>query len=122
MLDPTASQITQQLSHVLVCECLARLQFDDQFILDNQISKIVSENGSIFIQHLQGMLLLDLHASLTKPMCQTVFVYFFQMSVSEATMKCKRGFTNLITQLKDFFFGFHSSFLRLLCLFAAIIF
>ena len=124
MLNSAATQIAQQLSDMLVCQGFARFQFDDQFAVNQQIGKIITQNRSIFVQHLQSVLLFNLSARLTKPIGQPVLINLFQMPVSKIAVQGECSFTNLVTQLEYFLLSFHISVFVLcfLCLFAAMCF
>ena len=67
MFNPAAAQIAQQLGDMFIGQGFARLQLNDQFSTDEQVGKIVAENCSILVQHLQSMLLFNLNARFAKP-------------------------------------------------------
>lgn len=52
MLNPASTKVAEQLRNVFVRERFASFQFDDQFAFDEQIGKVVTENGAILIQNL----------------------------------------------------------------------
>ena len=81
MFDPGAAQVTKKLGNVFVGKGLTRLQLHNQFAGHKQIGKIIAKHCSVFVQHLQCVLLPDLNASLGQPMGQPVFIDFFQMAV-----------------------------------------
>ena len=47
---------------MFVSQCFACLEFHNEFIGNKQICKIITQNRSIFVAHLQRMLLFDLDA------------------------------------------------------------
>ena len=81
MLNSGAAQVAEQLGGMLVSQSLAGFQLDNQFTEDKQVGKIITKHGSVLIEHLQGVLLLDLNTRLAKPVGQPVLINFFQMPV-----------------------------------------
>ena len=118
MLNPAAAQIAKKLSDMLVGKSFARFQFDDQFAVNQQIGKIITENRSILVQHLQSVLLFNLNARLAKPIGQPVLINLFQMPVPQDSGARQTQFHELGHRVGIFPFEFFI-FLCLLCLFAA---
>lgn len=84
-----------------------RFQFHDQLILDEEIRVKLPQQGVVFIQDAQWMLLGDPKSPLAQTMHQCVLIDLFQMPVPVIAVYGKPGFTNDVTQLKNRIFLFH---------------
>jgi hypothetical protein len=100
VLDARSSQVTQKLRHVLVKERPDCFQLNDKLPLDEEISEEFSEQGAVFVEDGQWMLLDRENCLPLKAMNQPVFINFLRMTVTEMAMQREAGFADLVAQLK----------------------
>ncbi len=67
---------------------LGRLQFNDQLTLHHQVCQIITNQGSILVKNLDGMLLLYIQPRLPQPMSKRVLVNFLQVAMPMINMTC----------------------------------
>ena len=77
------AEIAKCLSDVFGRDGLDGFQFDDEAVLHEEVSEVVSENGAVFIAYLQRFLALDGDAELSEPVGEAVFIDFLKMPTAE---------------------------------------
>ena len=94
---PECAQIAKNLRGVFVGQRLTGFEFDDQPVVNKQISKIVTQHSSILIPYLKLALLFYLKASLPQPMGQPILIHLLQMPVPKVRVQIKRYLPDPIT-------------------------
>ena len=103
MLDVGRFQIAKKLSNMFVGNRLGSFEFHHQKALNKKIGEKISEYCAVFIQHLNGVLLLDLQALFAESVSQCIFVNFFEVTVPMVKMDRVGRFPDNAAKLKDCF-------------------
>ncbi|OHE89400.1 MAG: hypothetical protein A3G75_08560 [Verrucomicrobia bacterium RIFCSPLOWO2_12_FULL_64_8] len=77
------------------------LKFHDELLVDEYISKELTQERSVLVEHVQRMLLNGRHALFSETICKPVLIDFFDVAVAEVTMQREAGLADLITELED---------------------
>lgn len=104
MLNARSPQVAQKLGNVLISRRARRFQFNDETVINEEVSEVFPENRSIFVQHLERMLLFHIHSSFSRPVDQRILVNLLQVPGIQVTMNRIAGLTNHITELENFVF------------------
>ncbi len=96
MFDVGGTQITNNLCLVFIGKGFAGFEFNNENILNNQVGIVVSNFGSVFIEDLKRVLLLNLDPIFSQTMHERIFIHFFKMSCPMVFVDGISGFTNLI--------------------------
>jgi len=94
MLNAGCFEITKHLGNMFVRDGLGSLQFHNQSIVYQEVSKKITNNCPVFVINRHRMLLLDCKSCLAQPVGQRVLVNFFQVSVAMIDM-------NVVCRLTD---------------------
>ncbi len=62
MLQMCSSKISEHLSLMFRGNCPGRLQLDNQYSIDQQISNVLSKDCAVLIEYRQRMLLRDIQS------------------------------------------------------------
>ncbi len=116
MLKPGSPQVAEDLGGVLIGQLADSLQFDDQFISNEQIREEVPEQRFVLVVNGQRMLLSDIQAQFTQPISQRVLIYFFTVPVPEKTMGCQGVSAHSSAKLMNFGFVHNPSLMSFLSL------
>lgn len=87
VLHPAGSHVSQDLSDVLIADCLNSLAFYEQRKFNQQIHDVFSQYRSILIVNRQRNLLPHIQSLFPQPMCQPVFVDLLQMTVPQVLVE-----------------------------------
>ncbi len=97
MLHVRGAEIAKDLSGMLVNQCLAGFQFDNETVLDKKIRVILSKSCAVLIRDLQWILTLKMDPGLFETMGQSVFIYLLHMSMPQVPVQCKADLANPVT-------------------------
>ncbi len=105
---------------MLVDEGLTRLEFDNQYLIDEQISEVIPDHRAVFVVDFQGELLLHVDSSLAETVRQGVLVHLFQVAVFQLAMNGVTGLSHNVTETVHVVVIHGFAFFLFLCLFVAI--
>jgi hypothetical protein len=91
LFEAGGAEVAQHLRRVLVRQLAARLQLDDQLVLDQQIGVEIPEQRAGLVVNRDGVLLADVQAGLAQPAGQGVLVDLFDMTMPQKPMGRQRG-------------------------------
>lgn len=81
MLNPSAAKIAEQLRRVIVSEDSARLQFDEEAVLHEEVGIEFSKRGTIGVVDAQRVLLNYVAMRLPQTVREAVLVNFLDVAV-----------------------------------------
>jgi hypothetical protein len=102
VLDARRPQIAKYLSNVFIQERLARLDFNDEAFLDEQIGEVVPQDRSVFVADFQRVLSHDAQTEIAESVPQAVLIHLFQVSTPEKAMKGKARLADEVAKCIDF--------------------
>ena len=94
MFNPRGAQVTKELRHVLIHNVPRGLQFCYQLVFNKQIGIEISQERSIFVKHLERVLLLYFETLFTQAVCERILVNLLDMPATMVTMNRISGFTH----------------------------
>ena len=103
MLKSRGFEITKQLRDMFINERLGGLEFDNKYVLDQQVCKKITQHSTIFVQHPHRMLLLYFQAQFSQSMGQGILVNSLQMTVPMIKMDGISCLADSVTKVKDRF-------------------
>ena len=59
MFDVGGAEVTQNLGGVFVGESADGFEFNDELVVDHEVGEEVSEQATVFVEDLDGVLLID---------------------------------------------------------------
>ncbi len=76
--------------------------FDEELVLDVKVGKIAAENGSVFVVHRNGVLLLHGYAAFPQAVHERILVDLLEMPIPVVAVDGVAGFTNHVTEFEEF--------------------
>jgi len=81
---------------MFIGQSFAGFQLNDQNIFHKHIGNIFTQNSSIFVINFQRDLLFHLEPCYAQPVCQTVFINFFKVTMPQVAMQSQTRFPDYI--------------------------
>lgn len=86
---------------MLIRQCAACLEFDNQYAGGKQVCEEIAKDRAILIDDAKRVLLGHRDPLLAEAIDQTVFIHFLWMAVPKVPVRRETGFADLITKKKE---------------------
>ena len=83
MFDTASAKVAEKLCGVFIIQGANRLQFYELHIVHKQICEVVAQFSTIGIEDNKRMLLYDLAPLLPQSLSQSIFIYFFRVTMPQ---------------------------------------